>query len=126
MEHLIEPYLNSFALFLLLCIAIGGVYLVIYIHDIPYEIAKKRNHPHQDAFHVAGWVSLFLMHSIWPLLWIWAYWYKEDAPQKVMVERSKPEERIANLEQQLSELRTQMNIEERLEQNNDNNNTKNN
>ena len=126
MEHLIEPYLNGFALFLLLCIAIGGVYLVIYIHDIPYEIAKKRNHPHQDAFHVAGWVSLFLMHSIWPLLWIWAYWYKEDAPQKVMVERSKPEERIANLEQQLSELRTQMNIEERLEQKNDNNNTKNN
>ena len=108
MEHLIEPYLNGFALFLLLCIAIGGVYLVIYIHDIPYEIAKKRNHPHQDAFHVAGWVSLFLMHSIWPLLWIWAYWYKEDAPQKVMVERSGAEERIEALEKELISLKQDM------------------
>ena len=52
------------------------IYLVIYIHDIPYEIAKKRGHPHQDAIHVAGWVSLFLLHTIWPLLWIWAYLYK--------------------------------------------------
>ena len=108
MEHLIEPYLNNFALILLLLIAIGGVYLVIYIHDIPYEIAKKRNHPHQDAFHVAGWVSLFLMHSIWPLLWIWAYWYKEDAPQKVMVERSGAEERIEALEKELISLKQDM------------------
>ena len=52
------------------------IFLVIYIHDIPYEIAKERGHPHQDAIHIAGWVSLFLMHTIWPLLWIWAYLYK--------------------------------------------------
>ena len=31
------------------------------------EIAKKRDHPHRDAIHIAGWVSLFLMHVIWPL-----------------------------------------------------------
>lgn len=105
MEEFIEPYLNSFALVLLLCIIIGGVYLIIYIHDIPYEIAKKRNHPHQDAFHVAGWVSLFLMHSIWPILWIWAYWYKEDAPQKILVERSSSEDKIAELESKIIELK---------------------
>lgn len=52
------------------------IYVVIYIHDIPYEIAKKRDHPHQDAIHAAGWLSLFLLHTIWPLLWIWAYLYK--------------------------------------------------
>jgi hypothetical protein len=52
------------------------IFLVIYIHDIPYEIAKERGHPHQDAIHIAGWVSLFLLHTIWPLLWIWAYLYK--------------------------------------------------
>lgn len=115
MEHLIEPYLNGFALVLLLCIAIGGVYLVIYIHDIPYEIAKKRNHPHQDAFHVAGWVSLFLMHSIWPLLWIWAYWYKEDAPPKVVVERSKSEQRIAAMEAELADLKIQLQQSEEAE-----------
>ena len=48
----------------------------IYIHDIPYEMAKRRNHPHQDAIHVGGWLSLFTLHAIWPLLWIWATLYK--------------------------------------------------
>jgi hypothetical protein len=64
------------ALALLIVMVIFIIYLVIYIHDIPYEIAKKRDHPHQDAIHIAGWVSLFLLHTIWPLLWIWAYLYK--------------------------------------------------
>jgi len=64
------------ALTILIVMVIFVVYLVIYIHDIPYEIAKKRGHPHQDAIHIAGWVSLFLLHTIWPLLWIWAYLYK--------------------------------------------------
>lgn len=108
MEELIEPYLNHFALILLLCMAIGGVYLIIFIHDIPYEIAKKRNHPHQDAFHAAGWVSLFLMHTIWPLLWIWAYWYKEDSPQKISFERSDSEDQIAALESQIEMLKSQL------------------
>ena len=103
--------LNIAAICMLFVIGIAGVYVVIYIHDIPYEIAKKRNHPHQDAFHVAGWVSLFLMHSIWPLLWIWAYWYKEDAPQKVVVERSQSEKRIAALEEELKALKQDLTAE---------------
>jgi hypothetical protein len=64
------------ALGLLIVMSTFVVYLIIYIHDIPYEIAKSRDHPHQDAIHIAGWVSLFLLHTIWPLLWIWAYLYK--------------------------------------------------
>jgi hypothetical protein len=66
------------ALALLIIMVIFIIYLVIYIHDIPYEIAKERGHPHQDAIHIAGWVSMFLAHSIWPFLWIWAYLYKPD------------------------------------------------
>jgi len=68
--------LEYLALGLLIVMSTFIIYLVIYIHDIPYEIAKKRDHPHQDAIHIAGWVSLFLLHTIWPLLWIWAYLYK--------------------------------------------------
>lgn len=64
------------ALALLIVMVTFIIYLIIYIHDIPYEIARKRGHPHQDAIHIAGWVSLFLLHTIWPLLWIWAYLYK--------------------------------------------------
>ncbi len=70
--------LDYAALVLLIIISITLVYAIIYIHDIPYNIAKKRNHPHQDAIHTAGWVSLFLMHTLWPFLWIWATMYRPD------------------------------------------------
>ncbi|MEA2115977.1 MAG: DUF3302 domain-containing protein [Thermodesulfobacteriota bacterium] len=70
--------LDFFALGMLIFVGITLLYAIIYIHDIPYEIAKKRNHPHQDAIHTAGWVSLFLMHAIWPFLWIWATMYKPE------------------------------------------------
>ncbi len=53
-------------------------YGIIVVHDIPYEIAVHRNHPHQDAIHVAGWISLLFMGAIWPFLWIWATLYRED------------------------------------------------
>jgi len=70
--------LDFVALGIFITVLITLLYAIIYIHDIPYEIAKKRNHPHQDALHTAGWVSLFLMHAIWPFLWIWATLYKPE------------------------------------------------
>ena len=62
----------------LIFVAVVMFYAIIAIHDIPYEIAVKRNHPHQDVLYVAGWVSLFTLHAIWPFLWIWAMLYRED------------------------------------------------
>lgn len=71
-------FLDYFALFLLVFVAVVIFYGVIAIHDIPYEIARHRNHPQQDALHVAGWISLFTLHVLWPFLWIWATLYRED------------------------------------------------
>lgn len=70
--------LSYFALFLLIAIFIILAYGIIIIHDIPYHIAQKRNHPHQDAIHYAGWVSLCTLHAIWPFLWIWATLYRPE------------------------------------------------
>lgn len=70
--------LEYVALGILIFAAVTVFYGVIVIHDIPYEIAKERNHPQQDALHVAGWVSLFTLHVLWPFLWIWAMLYRED------------------------------------------------
>jgi hypothetical protein len=70
--------LDYVALVLLILVALVLFYGIIAIHDIPYEIAVKRNHPHQDVLHVAGWVSLFTLHVLWPFLWIWAMMYRED------------------------------------------------
>lgn len=71
-------FLDYFALGVIFFVAIVLFYGIIVIHDIPYEIAHKRNHPHADAIHVAGWVSLFTLHVIWPFLWIWATLYREE------------------------------------------------
>lgn len=70
--------LDYFALGVLIFVGFTLFYGVIAIHDIPYEIAKHRNHPQQDAIHVAGWISLFTLHVLWPFLWIWATLYRED------------------------------------------------
>ena len=71
-------FLNYFALGLLFFVVITLFYAVIAIHDVPYEIARRRQHPHQDAIHAAGWVSLFTLHALWPFLWIWAMAYRPE------------------------------------------------
>ena len=73
-----DPFLNYFALGLLIFVIITLFYGIIAIHDIPAEIAKARHHPHEDAIHAAGWVSLFMLHVLWPFLWIWAMAYKPE------------------------------------------------
>lgn len=65
-------FLDYFALGLVFFVVITLFYAIIAIHDVPYEIAKRRQHPHQDAIHAAGWVSLFTLHALWPFLWGWS------------------------------------------------------
>ncbi len=108
--------LDYFALFLLFFVVIVMFYGIIAIHDIPYEIAKHRNHPHQDAIHVAGWVSLFTLHVIWPFLWIWATLFREDRgwgfadgnsgasePQAMAAEIKRLSARLDEIEQSLAQ-----------------------
>lgn len=71
-------FLDYFALGVLIFVMVTLFYGIIAVHDIPYEIARHRDHPHQDAIHVAGWVSMFTLHAIWPFLWIWAMLYRPD------------------------------------------------
>ena len=96
-----DPFLNYFALGLLFFVVIVLVYGIIAIHDIPARIAHARHHPHQDAIHAAGWISLFMLHLLWPFLWIWAMMYRPDRGwgfgQKPG-EPSSPREAIAELE----------------------------
>ena len=85
-----ERTLDYIALGVLFFVILTIIYGIIYIHDIPYEIAKKRKHPHQDAIHTAGWVSLFLMHTIWPFLWIWATLYKPERGWGLAEQQNEP------------------------------------
>jgi type VI protein secretion system component VasK len=105
-------FLDYFALTLLIVISIILIYAAIYIHDIPYEMAVKRNHPHQDAIHYGGWLSLFTLHAIWPFLWIWATLYRPETGYGFEAAKDGSNEEfkntLAELEQTVSELQAQI------------------
>jgi len=71
-------FLNYFALFLLMLSITAIFFLFIYIHDLPHKIAKQREHPHEEAIHVAEWLSLFTLHAMWPLVFMWAVSHKKE------------------------------------------------
>jgi hypothetical protein len=103
--------LDYVALGLVIFVALFLFYGIIALHDIPYDIARHRNHPHQDAIHVAGWVSLFTLHVIWPFLWIWATIYREDrgwgfktTPDTTVQDMEKRFEKFEKLSAQLERL----------------------
>ena len=104
-------FLDYFALGLLVFVALVIFYGIIVIHDIPYEIAKDREHPHQDAIHYAGWVSLFTLHAIWPFLWIWATLWRKDRGwgfQKLEAEQHDIHHRVDALIDQVNQLQKEV------------------
>jgi hypothetical protein len=48
------------------------IYGLVWLHGIPHQIAKANNHPHHRTIHVACWLSVFTLHAIWPLVYLWA------------------------------------------------------
>ncbi|MCB8475842.1 DUF3302 domain-containing protein [Klebsiella aerogenes] len=103
-------FLDYFALGVLIAVFLILFYGIIIIHDIPYLLAKKRQHPHQDAIHVAGWVSLFTLHAIWPLLWIWATLYRPVRGWGMahkFEDNAEMHQRIRQLESELKRLQEQ-------------------
>ncbi len=64
--------LEYLALGMLLLSITAIFYIFVFIHDLPHRIAKQRQHPQQEAIHYACWLSLFTLHAIWPLVFLWA------------------------------------------------------
>ena len=102
--------LDYFALFLVFFVLIVLFYGIIVVHDIPYEIAVHRQHPHQDAIHVAGWISLFTLGAIWPFLWIWATLYKPGVGWGMAqhITRTDENKKICKLEHDIAFLQFQI------------------
>jgi len=82
--------LEMIALGMLLLSVTAVAYLFIFIHDIPHRIAKKREHPQAEAIHYACWLSLFTLHAIWPIVFLWAV-SNQSRPLKVSIDNSAEE-----------------------------------
>src|ERR1700755_3643638 len=114
-----DPFLNYFALGLLFFVVVVLVCGIIAIPDIPARIAHARHHPHQDAIHAAGWISLFMLHLLWPFLWIWAMMYRPDRGWGFADkpgEPASPKEAVAELEElrhRLAEVEARLDSEDR-------------
>lgn len=112
--------LNNIALGMMVFVVLVLFYGIIAIHDIPYEIAKKRKHPHQDAIHVAGWVSLFTLHVLWPFLWIWATLYRPERGwgfNRIEEEQQRERNELSRMENELSRMQHRIAVlEARLEE----------
>ena len=109
-------FLDYFALFLVFFVVIVIFYGIILIHDIPYEVAVHRNHPHQDAIHAGGWVSLFTLHAIWPFLWIWATLYKPGVgwgfkKSDESTDNANLQKELDTLKKELASIKSQLQIE---------------
>ena len=101
-----DTFLNYFSL-VILCIGLTLMfYAFIYIHDIPYSIAKKRKHPQAEAIHYACWLSLFTLHAIWPIVFIWALIDHKPIPVRIAGGEADAgmQEKLAALENRIREL----------------------
>ena len=95
--------LEYVSLAILLCGLTLTFYAFIYIHDIPYDIAKHRNHPQAEAIYVACWLSLFTLHAIWPIVFIWAI-AKTKSDGNVVMTHVAVDQKLAALEGRLAEI----------------------
>jgi Protein of unknown function (DUF3302) len=102
-------FLDYFALVMLIIGISLVIYTFIYIHDIPYQIAKKRDHEQKEAIHLACWLSLFTLHAIWPIVFIWAV--MKPKPLAVRIEgdeRGLINQRLLTLEAQVADIKTSL------------------
>jgi hypothetical protein len=72
-------FIDFFAWFILLVLALTLVAAFVGLGMAPGYIAKKRNHPWATGVEAAGWVTLICGFVLWPLALIWAF---VDAPSK--------------------------------------------
>ena len=72
-------FIDYFAAFVLLFLAVVAVAIFVALGMAPGYIAKSRNHPWAQAVEVAGWVTLICGFVLWPLSLIWAF---VDVPKR--------------------------------------------
>jgi uncharacterized BrkB/YihY/UPF0761 family membrane protein len=62
-----------FAWIVLIVVIACTLSVIVFLAMLPGMIAKKREHPWEQAVTIAGWVAMFFGFALWPLALVWAY-----------------------------------------------------
>lgn len=89
--------LDIFALIVIALLISFVIWLVVFLGNMPGNIARKRNHPQVQAITALSWIGLITMGIGWFIAVVWAY-YKPAASD------SELQQQVENLESQLRQL----------------------
>ena len=90
-------FLDIFALIVIALLLGLVIWLVVFLGNVPGDIARKRNHPQSEAISALGWIGLITMGVGWFVAMVWAY-YKPDASDSSL------QKRVDDMEDQIREL----------------------
>ena len=90
-------FLDIFALIVIAILLAAVIWLVVFLGNVPGDIARKRNHPQSEAISALGWIGLITMGVGWFVAMVWAY-YKPDATDSSL------QKRIDEMEDQIRQL----------------------
>jgi len=93
-------FLDIFALIVIAILLAAVIWLVVFLGNVPGDIARKRNHPQSEAISALGWIGLITMGIGWFVAIVWAY-YKPDASDSGLQKRvDEMEDRIRQLQEE--------------------------
>ena len=90
-------FLDIFSLIVIALLLGFVIWLVVFLGNIPGDIARKRNHPQSEAISALGWIGLITMGIGWFVAIVWAY-HKPDATDTGL------QKRVDEMEDQIRQL----------------------
>jgi uncharacterized membrane protein YciS (DUF1049 family) len=88
--------LDIFALAVIALLIAAVIWLVVFLGNLPGDIARKRNHPQVQAITALSWIGLITGIG-WFIAFIWSYY-------KPAVSDSELQRQVNELQQQLQQL----------------------
>ena len=101
-----------FAWFVMILLFAVFVWIIVALGSLPKKIAVQRNHPQADAINAASWIGLALAGIGWPVAFVWAFlrsgkigYGPDSSPAQIHDENARLQQRVAQLESELQELK---------------------
>jgi CBS domain containing-hemolysin-like protein len=95
-SEFVDKAASFLAIFIIITLPIGGVWLFWLVHILPEKIAEKNHHPQKKAIHTLCLLSLLFGGMLWPLAWLWAA--SKPVMYKMAYGRDKHDDYYAELE----------------------------